>query len=87
MFDAGQPLTITLTRTAGQWNEFLSYLDRGPHGVVRPIIDEVMIQAQRQQQNHSEAMPPSPSRSPPHSNARKGARAEYEPAVISSSDG
>lgn len=46
-FDPNDPITVTITRTSAQWNEFLSFLDaEGKHRMVRPIIDAVLQAAQ-----------------------------------------
>ena len=43
-----RPMTVQLT--AEQWDTVLRHLNTGQHGVVRPIIDSLMAQLQRQSQ-------------------------------------
>ena len=43
-----RPMTVQLT--AEQWEIVLRHLNTGQHGVVRPIIDSLMAQLQRQSQ-------------------------------------
>ena len=46
--EPNRPLSATLT--AEQWNAVMQHLDMGQHRVVRPIIDALMQQLQRQSQ-------------------------------------
>lgn len=41
---------FTLTLSAEQLNVILAHLDQGPHGKVRPLVDEVIRQVNAQQQ-------------------------------------
>jgi hypothetical protein len=41
---------LSATLTAQQWEAVLWHLDKGQHGVVRPIIDAMMQQLQQQSQ-------------------------------------
>jgi hypothetical protein len=41
---------LPATLTAQQWETVLGHLDAGQHRVVRPIIDSLMAQLQRQSQ-------------------------------------
>ena len=46
--EPNRPLSATLT--AQQWDVVLQHLDAGQHRVVRPIIDSLVAQLQRQSQ-------------------------------------
>jgi hypothetical protein len=46
--EPNRPLSATLT--AEQWDAVLRHLDAGQHRVVRPVIDSLMAQLQRQSQ-------------------------------------
>ena len=41
---------LTAQLTTDQWNVVLGHLDAGQHRVVRPIIDSLVAQLQRQSQ-------------------------------------
>lgn len=41
---------FTLNLSAEQLNVILAHLDQGPHGKVRPLVDEVIRQVNAQQQ-------------------------------------
>ena len=43
-----RPMSATLTQD--QWNVVLGHLDAGQHRIVRPIIDSLVAQLQRQSQ-------------------------------------
>jgi hypothetical protein len=46
--EPNRPMTAQLT--AEQWETVLRHLNTGQHGIVRPIIDSLMQQLQRQSQ-------------------------------------
>lgn len=42
--DPNLPLTVTITLQAQHWVALQRYLDNGPHGIVRPVLDEIQRQ-------------------------------------------
>lgn len=58
-YDPNEMITVTfpqITRSAAQWNQFMSFLDTGPHGMVRALIDAVLTAAN--------SVPPPPANGP-----------------------
>lgn len=48
-------------------NALLNLLNNGPHGMVRPIIDDIVLQAQEQEKaaQAQQPVPPAPPETPP----------------------
>jgi hypothetical protein len=50
-------------------NALLNLLNTGPHGLVRPIIDDIVLQAQEQEKAAQQPVPPAPTDVEPKTSA------------------